>query len=160
VQAEHRSDREVPRGARHSILSKLGPAALDHRGNQSLLHRPRSQRAGARLRLFRGGTGTPRGGPGDRWCLRAPRWQEAFEAGQTPRVVLRALTRAPWLTARSPISNRWQWTWRDRGNDVRPTIFIPGRTRTGNCRTAPSRGYARLCGGGRTPHLARRRARS
>ena len=28
--------------------------------------------------------------PGDRWCLRAPRWQEAFDAGQTPRVVLRA----------------------------------------------------------------------
>ena len=27
---------------------------------------------------------------GDRWCLRAPRWQEAFEAGQAPRVVLRA----------------------------------------------------------------------
>ena len=28
--------------------------------------------------------------PGDRWCLSAPRWQEAFEAGQAPRVVLRA----------------------------------------------------------------------
>jgi hypothetical protein len=28
--------------------------------------------------------------PGDRWCLFAPRWQEAFEAGQAPRVVLRA----------------------------------------------------------------------
>jgi uncharacterized protein len=28
--------------------------------------------------------------PGDRWCLCAPRWQEAFEAGQMPRVVLRA----------------------------------------------------------------------
>jgi uncharacterized protein (DUF2237 family) len=28
--------------------------------------------------------------PGDRWCLCAPRWEEAFEAGQTPRVVLRA----------------------------------------------------------------------
>ena len=28
--------------------------------------------------------------PGDRWCLRAPRWQEAFEAGHAPRVVLRA----------------------------------------------------------------------
>jgi uncharacterized protein (DUF2237 family) len=27
---------------------------------------------------------------GDRWCLCAPRWQEAFEAGQAPRVVLRA----------------------------------------------------------------------
>lgn len=28
--------------------------------------------------------------PGDHWCLCAPRWQEALEAGQTPRVVLRA----------------------------------------------------------------------
>jgi uncharacterized protein (DUF2237 family) len=28
--------------------------------------------------------------PGDRWCLCAPRWQEAFEVGQMPRVVLRA----------------------------------------------------------------------
>ena len=27
---------------------------------------------------------------GDRWCLCAPRWQEAFEAGEAPRVVLRA----------------------------------------------------------------------
>jgi hypothetical protein len=28
--------------------------------------------------------------PGDRWCLCAPRWQEAFQAGKAPRVVLRA----------------------------------------------------------------------
>lgn len=28
--------------------------------------------------------------PGDRWCLCAPRWQEAFEAAQAPRVVLAA----------------------------------------------------------------------
>ena len=27
--------------------------------------------------------------PGERWCLCAPRWQEAFEAGQAPRVALR-----------------------------------------------------------------------
>ena len=27
---------------------------------------------------------------GDRWCLCAPRWQEAFEANKAPRVVLRA----------------------------------------------------------------------
>jgi uncharacterized protein (DUF2237 family) len=27
---------------------------------------------------------------GDRWCLCAPRWQEAFEASKAPRVVLRA----------------------------------------------------------------------
>ena len=28
--------------------------------------------------------------PGDRWCLCAPRWAEAHEAGQAPRVVLKA----------------------------------------------------------------------
>ena len=28
--------------------------------------------------------------PGDRWCLCAPRWQEALEADSPPRVVLRA----------------------------------------------------------------------
>jgi uncharacterized protein (DUF2237 family) len=28
--------------------------------------------------------------PGDRWCLCAARWQQAFEAGMAPRVVLAA----------------------------------------------------------------------
>ena len=28
--------------------------------------------------------------PGDRWCLCAPRWQEALQADAAPRVVLRA----------------------------------------------------------------------
>lgn len=28
--------------------------------------------------------------PGDQWCLCAPRWQEAFEAGSAPQVVLAA----------------------------------------------------------------------
>jgi uncharacterized protein len=28
--------------------------------------------------------------PGDRWCLCAPRWQQALEAGAAPHVVLRA----------------------------------------------------------------------
>jgi uncharacterized protein len=28
--------------------------------------------------------------PGDRWCLCAPRWQEAFQAGMAPKVVLAA----------------------------------------------------------------------
>jgi uncharacterized protein (DUF2237 family) len=28
--------------------------------------------------------------PGDRWCLCAPRWQEAMEAGRAPRVLLQA----------------------------------------------------------------------
>jgi uncharacterized protein (DUF2237 family) len=28
--------------------------------------------------------------PGDRWCLCAPRWQEALEAGAAPQVMMRA----------------------------------------------------------------------
>ena len=28
--------------------------------------------------------------PGDRWCLCAPRWQEALEAGAAPPVILSA----------------------------------------------------------------------
>ncbi len=28
--------------------------------------------------------------PGDRWCLCAPRWQEALEAGAAPQVVLKS----------------------------------------------------------------------
>ncbi|MBV9734377.1 MAG: DUF2237 domain-containing protein [Acidisphaera sp.] len=32
--------------------------------------------------------------PGDRWCLCAPRWQEALDAGAAPRVVLRATEEA------------------------------------------------------------------
>ena len=28
--------------------------------------------------------------PNDRWCLCAPRWQEAFEAGAAPKVILSA----------------------------------------------------------------------
>ena len=31
--------------------------------------------------------------PGDRWCLCASRWREAWEAGKAPRVVLRATHR-------------------------------------------------------------------
>lgn len=36
------------------------------------------------------GYGFPGLQPGDRWCLCAPRWQEAFEAGAAPHVVLQA----------------------------------------------------------------------
>lgn len=32
--------------------------------------------------------------PGDRWCLCAARWKEAFEAGSAPRVILRATNEA------------------------------------------------------------------
>ena len=34
--------------------------------------------------------GFPGLSPGDRWCLCAPRWQEALTAGKAPRVVLKA----------------------------------------------------------------------
>ena len=34
--------------------------------------------------------GFPGLNPGDRWCLCAPRWREAFDAQCAPRVVLRA----------------------------------------------------------------------
>jgi uncharacterized protein (DUF2237 family) len=34
--------------------------------------------------------GFPGLNPDDRWCLCAPRWREALEAGAAPRVVLRA----------------------------------------------------------------------
>lgn len=34
--------------------------------------------------------GFPGLGPGDRWCLCAARWQEAYEAGAAPHVVLTA----------------------------------------------------------------------
>lgn len=36
------------------------------------------------------GFGFPGLKPGDRWCLCAPRWQQALEAGKAPRVVLKA----------------------------------------------------------------------
>src|SRR5580658_884324 len=36
------------------------------------------------------GFGFPGLRPDDRWCLCAPRWQEALLAGKAPRVVLRA----------------------------------------------------------------------
>jgi len=48
--------------------------------------------------------------PGDRWCLCAPRWHEALEAGYAPRVVLRATHEVPSITARSPISSVSPWT--------------------------------------------------
>jgi len=34
--------------------------------------------------------GFPGLSPGDRWCLCAPRWQEAFRAGCAPKVALRS----------------------------------------------------------------------
>jgi uncharacterized protein (DUF2237 family) len=49
-----------------------------------------SKRAGNDLSTPTPAFGFPGLRPGDRWCLCAPRWQEALEAGQAPRVVLEA----------------------------------------------------------------------
>jgi hypothetical protein len=43
--------------------------------------------------------------PGDRWCLCAPRWQDALAEGQAPRVVLRATHEGALDTALSPITS-------------------------------------------------------
>jgi len=49
-----------------------------------------SREAGNDLSTPVPGFGFPGLKPGDRWCLCAPRWQEALDAGKAPRVVLRA----------------------------------------------------------------------
>ncbi|MCW5774513.1 MAG: DUF2237 domain-containing protein, partial [Rhodospirillaceae bacterium] len=49
-----------------------------------------SQRAGNDLSTPMPEYGFPGLEPGDRWCLCAPRWQEALEAGMAPKVVLAA----------------------------------------------------------------------
>jgi uncharacterized protein len=49
-----------------------------------------SQSSGNDLSTPRPEYGFPGLRPGDRWCLCAPRWQEAFLAGCAPRVALHA----------------------------------------------------------------------
>ncbi len=49
-----------------------------------------SARAGNDLSTPRPEFGFPGLEPGDRWCLCAPRWEEAFVAGMAPKVVLTA----------------------------------------------------------------------
>jgi uncharacterized protein (DUF2237 family) len=49
-----------------------------------------SSEAGNDLSTPRPEWGFPGLRPGDRWCVCAPRWQEAFEAGEAPPVVLAA----------------------------------------------------------------------
>lgn len=49
-----------------------------------------SRRQGNDLSTPRPEFGFPGLRPGDRWCLCAGRWQEAFEAGAAPRIVLQA----------------------------------------------------------------------
>lgn len=47
-----------------------------------------SKRAGNDLSTPRLDLGFPGLKPGDRWCLCAPRWKEALDAGAAPQVVL------------------------------------------------------------------------
>ena len=47
-----------------------------------------SKRAGNDLSTPRPDLGFPGLKPGDRWCLCAPRWKEALDAGAAPQVVL------------------------------------------------------------------------
>ena len=49
-----------------------------------------SRAAGNDLSTPREAFGFPGLKPGDRWCLCAPRWQQAFQAGRAPAVVLEA----------------------------------------------------------------------
>lgn len=53
-----------------------------------------SKLAGNDLSTPRPEFGFPGLKPGDRWCLCAARWQQAFEAGAAPRVVLGATNAA------------------------------------------------------------------
>ena len=63
----------------HVICVRVSEAFLEYsksRGNDLSTPRPEYQFPGLK--------------PGDRWCLCATRWQEAFEAGCAPHVVLEA----------------------------------------------------------------------
>jgi hypothetical protein len=63
----------------HTVCAVMTAEFLDfsrRRGNDLSTPRPESAFPGLR--------------PGDRWCLCAARWKEAFEAGMAPRVVLAA----------------------------------------------------------------------
>jgi uncharacterized protein (DUF2237 family) len=63
----------------HTVCVEMTAEFLEFsRGRGNDLSTPRPEYGFAGLR------------PGDRWCLCAPRWQEALEAGMAPRVVLRA----------------------------------------------------------------------
>ena len=64
---------------RHVVCVKVDAAFLDfsrRAGNDLSTPRPEYRFAGLK--------------PGDRWCLCAPRWKEALDAGAAPQVVLEA----------------------------------------------------------------------
>ena len=75
--------------------------------------------------------GFPGLNPGYRWCHCAPRWQEAFKAGQAPRVVLR-LSRGYsrlLLTCRSQTPRNRPGVTRARGGQPVVSSFWPGTER-------------------------------
>jgi uncharacterized protein (DUF2237 family) len=63
----------------HVVCAKMTVAFLNHqmeRGNDLITPRPEQRFRGLK--------------PGDRWCVSALRWREAYEAGCAPPVVLEA----------------------------------------------------------------------
>jgi uncharacterized protein (DUF2237 family) len=61
----------------HVVCARMTPAFLNHqmeRGNDLITPRPEMRFPGLK--------------PGDRWCVCAMRWREAFEAGYAPPVIL------------------------------------------------------------------------
>jgi len=76
------STHDVDHG-RHVVCAQMTQAFLDFslaRGNNLTTPRPEYRFAGLK--------------PGDRWCLCAARWRQAWEAGAAPRVVLNATNEA------------------------------------------------------------------
>jgi len=72
------STHDVDHG-RHVVCAQMTQAFLDFslaRGNDLTTPRPEYRFAGLK--------------PGDRWCLCAPRWKEALDAGAAPQLVLEA----------------------------------------------------------------------
>ena len=72
------STHDVDHG-RHVVCAQMTQSFLDFslaRGNDLTTPRPEYRFAGLK--------------PGDRWCLCAPRWKEALDAGAAPQVVLEA----------------------------------------------------------------------
>ena len=63
----------------HVICARMTPAFLNHqmeRGNDLITPRPQARFPGLK--------------PGDKWCVCALRWREAYEAGYAPPVVLQS----------------------------------------------------------------------
>ena len=77
----------------HSVCARMTPAFLNHQlelGNDLITPRPEARFRGLK--------------PGDRWCVCALRWREAYEAGHAPPVYLEStheralqIVRLQWL---------------------------------------------------------------